>query len=276
MIKEKKFYTLKNDIIFKNTFDTNKRLKRLLEETLNLKIKEIYKSNTELPIKNITEKRKYLDLILETDKGIINVELNYGYKKELPNRNFLYFCKMISSSIKRSNSYLDVKKHIQLNITWNLQQYFTFDITKRKIINCYITDDKTHNKLYENIFEIIHINMDYFERVWYHGDVEKENPFLMLLAAPTKEKIDLICKGDKFMRELNKKIEDLNNNDDILDVIIENEDEIIANSMYEAGVKKGISQNSINIAKKLLKKNINIKEISEITNLSEKEIENLK
>jgi len=133
-VKTKKYYTLKNDIIFKNTFDTEKTLKRLLEETLNINVNKVFKSNTELYVENIKEKRKYLDLILETDKGIINVELNYGYKEELPYRNFLYFCKLISSNVKKTKSYTKIDKHIQLNINWNLQNYLEFNIKNKKII----------------------------------------------------------------------------------------------------------------------------------------------
>ena len=84
--------------------------------------------------------------------------------------------------------------------------------------------------------------MDYFEDVWYHWDVKKENPFLMLLAAPTEEEMDKISEGDKLMEELNNKVKRLNQDSEVLDVIIENEDEIIKNSLYEIGVKNGISQ----------------------------------
>lgn len=65
-----------------------------------------------MPINNNKERRKYLDLILETDEGIVNVELNHGYKEELLNRNLLYFCKLLSSNVKRNNSYVNVDKHI--------------------------------------------------------------------------------------------------------------------------------------------------------------------
>ena len=41
-----------------------------------------------------------LFLILKIDKGVYNVELNYGYKEELPNRNLSYFCKLLSSNVK--------------------------------------------------------------------------------------------------------------------------------------------------------------------------------
>ena len=96
---KKSFYGLSNDIIFKNTFNTDDALKRLLEETLSINVNKICKNNTELSVESKNERRKYLDLILENDRGIINVNINHGYKEELPNRNLLYFCKLISSSV---------------------------------------------------------------------------------------------------------------------------------------------------------------------------------
>ena len=270
-----KFYTLGNDIIFKNAFDTEESLKRLLEESLNLKVYKILGNNIELPIENKNERRKYLDLILDTNEGIINVEVNHGFKDEIPNRNLLFFCKLISSSVKRSKSYLDIKKHIQLNITWNLQRYFNFDITKRKIIKCHIKDDETNNNIHDDIFEIVHINMDYFKEVWYHGDIKKENPFLMLLAADAEDKMDKISKGDRIMEEVSKKVKKLNQDQDILDVIIENEDELIRNTLYEKGIQKGIEQTKFETAKKMLADGLDISVISKYTGLSEKDIEKL-
>ena len=273
--EENKFYTLGNDIIFKNAFDTEESLKRLLSESLDLKVHKILKSNIELPVDNKKERIKYLDLIIDTDIGIINVELNHNFKNEIPNRNLLYFCKLISSSVKRTKSYLNIKKHIQLNITWDLKKHFNYDITGRKFIKCYIKDDETNNKIHNDIFEIVHINMDYFEDVWYHGDIEKENPFLMLLAAPSEDQMDKISKGDKIMEELSKKVKKLNQDPDILDVIIENEDEIINNTLYEKGISQGIEQKAEEIAKKLLKNNADLDIIANSTGLSKKQIKEL-
>ena len=45
---------------------------------------------------------------------------------------------------------------------------------------------------------------------------------------------------------------------------------------YDNGLKTGISQEKINIAKKMKEKNIDIKIISEITSLTIDEIKNLK
>ena len=108
--KENKFYTLGNFVIFKNAFNTEESLRRLLSESLDLQVYKILRSNIEIPVDNKKERRKYLDLILDTDIGVINVELNHNFKDEIPNRNLLFFCKLISSSVKRSKSYLDIKK----------------------------------------------------------------------------------------------------------------------------------------------------------------------
>ena len=118
--------------------------------------------------------------------------------------------------------------------------------------------------------------MDYYKNVWYHGDIEKENPFLMLLAADEFDKMGKISKGDEIMEELSKKVKKLDQNQDILDVIIENEDELINNTLYEKGISQGIEQTKIESAKKMLEKNMKLEDIIDITGLSKEEIKMIK
>ena len=125
MSNTNKFYTLSNDIIFKNTFDTEKSLKRLLEESLNLKVNKIFSNNIELPVENIKERRKYLDLILDTNEGIINVEVNHGFKDEIPNRNILFFCKLISSTVKKLKA-ISILKNIFNLILFGIKKIFYY------------------------------------------------------------------------------------------------------------------------------------------------------
>ena len=94
----------------------------------------------------------------------------------------------------------------------------------------------------------------------------------MLLAAPSEDKMDKISKGDKIMEELSKKVKKLNQDPEILDVIIENEDELIRNTMYE----KGIEHNKIEVVRKMLEEQLDIELISKITGMSKDEIDNLK
>ena len=73
------------------------------------------------------------------------------------------------------------------------------------------------------------------------------------------------------MEEISKKVKKLNLDPEIVkEIIIENEDEIIKNSIYHNGIKEG----KIEIAKNLL--NMNISDIVKTTGLSKKEIEDLK
>ena len=274
---------LNNDIIFKNTFNSTEFLKRLLEETLDIKVNELYSANTEMPVEYLKEKGKILDLIVCTDKGTINVEVNNEYKEDMYVRNFLYFCKLISSHLTKNNrNYNNAIAHIQLNITWNLKSYFkNIDVSKRKKVEFYVTDTKTGTKVFEEIFKIVNINMDYYKNLWYSKDTKRERPFLLLLAASNIKEMEEISEGDEIMEKIVKRVEKLNYDPKIAteiakQIAIENESEIWANTMYSRGMEKGTKQNQLAIVKNMLKKNTDINFISEVTGLSLKEIENLK
>lgn len=63
---------------------------------------------------------------------------------------------------------------------------------------------------------------------YFLGNIEKENPFFMLLAASNKDQLDKISREDRFMEELSKKVKKLNLDPEIVkEIVIENEDEII-------------------------------------------------
>ena len=273
---------LRNDIIFKNVFITEERIKKLLEVSLNIKVdKVLIVNNNEMNIENKKERKMFLDLIVYTEEGIINVEVNNNYKEEVFNRNLLYFCKLISSNLKQKESYINIVKHVQLNLTWNLKKYLDYDIKDKKIIKFYITENNTNNKIYNDIFEIAHINMDYFDDKWYNKEEKKEDPFMMLLAAQTYEEMDKISKGDEIMVEISNKVKYLNLDPDVAkELVIEDETEKWANQRYNTGLKKGIekgiTQNKIAMAKKMLAKGIKIKDIIEITGLTEQELVKLK
>ncbi len=279
----KEYKVLSNDIIFKNVFNAEDELKRLLKETLNLNVLSAELAPTEMEVESIKERRKILDLIVVTDEGIINVEVNFGYKEEIDKRNFLYFCKLISSSLKTSKDYTKVQKHIQLNLTWNLQRYFQFDVKNKRHICLYMMDEETKEKVYDDIFKIVHINMDYFRKIWYDNDeeqIKKENPFLMFLASRNIEEMEKISKGDKQMEKMVNKVKKLNWDPEVLkELVIEDEQEIWANTFRSAGEAKGRAEGeakrNLEIARNMLSKGLKISLISEVTGLTKKEIEDL-
>ena len=272
---------LNNDIIFKNVFNAKETLKRLLKETLDLNVKDVDLASTEMPVEKINEKRKILDLVVYTEKEVINVEVNNAYKEDLYIRNFLYFCKLISSNLQKTKDYTKLGKHIQLNLTWNLQRYLPFDIRQKKKLEFYVKDEETNQKVFEDKFKIVNINMDYYLELWYSKNVENENPFLLLLAAPTIEEMDKISRGDRLMEKIAKEVKKLNFDPKITEEIaFENEHEIWANTMHSRGIEQGIEQGSkqkeIEIAKMMLKDNMPTDTIVKYTGLTKEEIESLK
>ena len=284
-MKKLKPQFLRNDIIFKNVFITEERIKKLLESSLNIKVNKILiADNNEMNVENIKERKMFLDLIVYTDDGIINVEVNNNYKEELFNRNLLYFCKLISSNLKQKEEYTNIVKHIQLNLTWNLKKYLGYDISDKKILKFYITENNTSNKIYNDIFEIVHINMDYFDNKWYNKKEDEEDPFMMLLSAKTYEEMDKISKGDELMVEISNKVKYLNLDPDVAkELVIENEAEKWANQRYSTGLKQGIEQGieqgslqtKIETAKKMFSKGMKIEDIIDVTGLSKQELKNL-
>ncbi len=58
-------------------------------------------------------------------------------------------------------------------------------------------------------------------------------------------------------------------------IIIENEDEIIKNTLYEKGISQGIEQKVKETARKMLQKNMKLQDIMEITGLSKEQIKEL-
>lgn len=278
MVEEKpKIEVLNNDIIFKNVFNVKETLKRLLKETLDLNVKDVFLANTEMPVEKITERRKILDLVVYTENEVINVEVNNAYKEDLYIRNFLYFCKLISSNLEKTKDYTKLGKHIQLNLTWNLHKYLDFDIKDKKKLTFYVKDEESNEKVFGDKFKIVNINMDYYLKLWYSKNVENENPFLLLLAAPTIEEVDKISRGDKLMEKIAKEVKKLNFDPKITEEIaFENEHEIWANTMHSRGFEQGSKEKQLEIAKNMLSKGINIDTISEITGLTKNELEDLK
>ena len=98
----------------------------------------------------------------------------------------------------------------------------------------------------------------------------------------------LKVKGDKLMEKLKDEAIELNNDDDFVKLMSDEEEERLLKNSYiqegfeqgiekgiEQGIKEGIEQQTIELTKNMLKKDIDISKISEITGLSSDEITKL-
>ena len=149
--------------------------------------------------------------------------------------------------------------------------------------------DKDNNKCYCDKLKIIEINMDKIMNMWYYGDKKKalEYKYFLMLDLEPKD-LDVVCKGDKMMEKYKEKIEKLNEDPEFIEVVSKEKDaEMVHNTLikegYEQGIEVGMSQGlergSINekyeIAKNMLKDNVEISIISKYTGLSKEKVEEL-
>ena len=73
-----KFYTAKNDKVFKAIMMRNQKiLKAIIESILKIEIDEILILNSELPITYVRSKKRIVDLLIKSKDKYINVSFSF-------------------------------------------------------------------------------------------------------------------------------------------------------------------------------------------------------
>ena len=285
------FYTCKNDRAFKEVFlnpNNSDLLKALLEFILKIKIDELEIKKTELLSGNVNIKDKRVDAIVHTGNKKIEIEINSQNKDYLHTRSTAYICNIYQSNASVGDTYNEDTDIIQVNLTWGLGR----NNDEMKIFK--IMNEK--GELYVKNFIIYEINMDYYDKIWYSKNEEeiKKNQYMIMLDLDKKELENM--PKDKIVDKYITNVTIVNDDPEFQKYMSEEEDKRkIQNSLLseakEEGISQGISQGytsgindgiskgenkkSIEIAKNMLKKNMSIEDISDITGLSIEEINKL-
>ena len=99
---------------------------------------------------------------------------------------------------------------------------------------------------------------------------------MMFLNEPGSMEVDRIMEKNEEIKEAKVTLRELSEEESKQQIAELREKYILdTKDIFETGIEKGISDEKINNAKKLLKINMPIKQISEITGLNEKEIKEL-
>lgn len=270
--KEEKFYTAKYDRAFKEVFlkeENEELLLSVLKESLNTKIAKIRQRNIELNSGNIFVRRKYLDILLETDQGLIRIEINSSVEDYLHPRNLAFQCDNYAHYTLVGENYTEDVQIIQINLTYKMQD--------EELVRRYFIQDETGKKYAQN-FQIIEWNMDKLMKFWYDKNEEiiAKYKHLIMLDLP-KEELKELSKKDREVEKYMKEIERVNQDPRFREYMSKEEDQKkIYNTQMSKAYNKGEKEKSIEIAKKMLQNNKSISEISEYTGLTAKEIESLK
>ena len=275
--KPKKFYTCKNDSAFKEIFGNIKNKKLLiwlLERILQVRINKLTYLNVESNNNDLVTKRKRLDILVETNVGRINIEMNATNKEYLHPRNFCYLSNIYNKNTSISEDYNEDTLTIQINFTYGIKD-------DNKILRIYkVQDDE--QKCYIKNFEIYEYNMDIIMNFWYSLDIEKVTEYSHLIMLDLeKNSLKELVKYDGKVDEYMEKITKLNTDANFWEVFTPEEDErYIRNTIKRESEKKGETKGKkiekITIAKNMLAMQIAINTIAKATNLSKNEIMKIK
>ena len=98
------------------TFD-NEILKEIIYESLNIKVNQAKIINSKLAKQRLMNRANYLDLVVETEIGYINIEISNGnYNKYSAHRNFIYLTSLINNVTKPGIKLKDMPKIYQINL----------------------------------------------------------------------------------------------------------------------------------------------------------------
>ena len=288
MIETKPFYTCKYDKAFKEIMMKEENfniLKKVLETILKVRIQEIKLQPLNLNTGNIHIKGKEVDLLVITEQGKIEVEVNTYYNDYVRTRNFSYITSIYNNQVTVGEKYNEDTNIIQINLNYGVKD------TEYKRV--YKVRDETGKEYIKN-FSIYEINMEKLKEIWYDKnelEIEK-NKYLLMLDMEISDLKKL--SEDRVVKDYMEKIEKLNEDPIFINWITKEKDEqMIKNTqLYRAtqeginigisqGIKQGVNQGidqgmkkeKILIAKSMLQENMNLELIHKITGLTKEEIE---
>ena len=141
--------------------------------------------------------------------------------------------------------------------------------------------EEKYQLIRSEIIKVIDINLEYLQGKEYK-DLEKRLERLMyIFVCGDMKKVEEVCKGDEVMEKVSERLKIFEEEFDAL--LFYDKEEYVKACSYDQGIEfglkqgkiEGIQQRNIEITTNLLKKNIDKKQISEITGLSMDEIEKI-
>ena len=283
--------------MFKSVFRKNPNvLKRLVELVLeendihlNLEDKTLTLKNNDLILNHYKDKQYICDFIINIDKYTdLSIEINRTFYPGLMERNMAYSFNIYYNHFKQGNNYNEFEKYGLIQINFN-----KFSLSDDKIMNAFYLIDKDNplNILSKNLL-IIHIDVYKCYKLVYNKTNLDENSkmekLVACLASTSLSEISSILGSDILeMKEKEKFLNDIASSSQDEDVTkalpfeesIDYRFELLEQDALEKGIEQGIKQGESKkqqeMIEKMLKKNIDIKVISEIANISLKEVEKI-
>ena len=277
MTKDKKFYSLANDSVFKNVFYRDDvLLKRFLTDILSafyddVDIKNFKVLNTELTKDKLYIKNKVVDILVDISTKVINIEVNVKYDDYRIYRNFFYLASSTIASMKKDMKFVDVREHVQFNFNFKKSYKAGYKISEY--------GDLSTGEVTIPFMRTIDIDVDYYKNKWYNSGKSKEyyEQFKsIIMFGLTEDELKNLEDSDDYMKKIKDDVIKLNGDPNFYQAMTDEEDrEMIENSIFISGKKEGIEENQKSIVKNMKEANYKLEDIKEITGLSIEEIEKI-
>ena len=279
---------LTNDFVFKKVFGKKGNesiLKDLLEAILKIKIKKIeLQTEVELERELIDDKTGVLDIEATIDDNtIIDIEMQMRNQYNMKERSLFYWAGLYYTALKKKGEYKENKRVITINIV-------NFDMFKEGPYHEKIELRREYkNILLTNKLEIHFIQLSKFLKEGQEEKDKKMWQWLTFICNKNRKEVERVMKENKEIEKANEELEYLTGDDAVRRIAFlreKAERDYITNMSgarkaglemgREEGRKEGEKEKTIEIAKEMLAKGIEIELIKEITKLTEEELENIK
>ena len=271
---------MKSDIMFKAFYgrkENEEFLQDFLEAVLGEKI-EIKKVMHDVRLEQLAKEQKFgiLDLGVELENGkFINVEIQIKNYNNIEKRTTFYASKKITEQLGPGEDYRQLKPTIIIAILdysfIKLPEYITETVRVVK-----------EHKEYEinNDVKYYYIELEKFRN--QNPDMTKRiNQWSAFLDMERRDLLEMACKENDKVKRAVENYEVLTGDEEVkrlaeIRLMSKLEEKSALDWAREDGMKQGLERGRKEIAQKLKKQKMSIKQIAEITGLSEEEIECIK
>ena len=216
---EKKYIPLYFDALFYKVFGEEDKLDSLIyliEETLNVKIKDIKLLSGKVLGDNYKTKRSYLDLLVSLNNDTkLNIEINTNTSKATLERNLIFIFKVMGNDIKIKDKYTDLLNYIQINLNHE-ESKDSYDIEK------YVLMEEKSHKLLTDKLQILKINLSFYANKCYTSSELNElsdfEKLMGLIGARNKEEYNIFSSQEGMLRDIMDTADKFRDDSDIIEM----------------------------------------------------------
>ena len=272
--KKKDILLPKNDIVFQTLFSRGKEsiTKALLEDILKIKIHKLdLDKSKDLLNDNKEDKNGRLDLRAVINEDIeCDIEIQLATHKKILERFLYYWAKMYVANLKIGERYENLRKTISIIIVdENIEQLREIE---KACTKWRITEEKYQNKILTDYFQLVIIEMPKAIKEYEVNKKDEMLQWMMFLDNPEDVEVAKIMEENKDIKEAKEELDKISQDDLVRRRILRAELERMDMEQIKEDTRE---DTAIEIAKKMLAKNMSIETIIEVTGLKKEVIEKI-